>query len=252
VCPTFAALAGLPFGDKVTQLRRPDVRDKIVAESAALERRPWDTVFELTDTPDYEPDPAVSSIAARAAGAGVPPAEFAYDLLLQDDGQRLFLHATQNYLDGSLRVCHEMLSSNSTILGLGDGGAHLGLICDASWPTTMLAHWTRDRSRGPKLDLVNVVRAMTSEVADAVGLNDRGRIAVGYKADVNVIDYDRLRLRAPHVVHDLPAGGRRILQAADGYQATFVSGTMTHREGKPTGAYPGRVVRGAQPGPAAG
>jgi N-acyl-D-amino-acid deacylase len=143
-----------------------------------------------------------------------------------------------------------MLSSDSTILGLGDGGAHLGLICDASWPTTMLAHWARDRSRGPKLDLVTVVKAMTSAVADAVGLKDRGRIAAGYKADVNVIDHDRIRLRAPHVVHDLPAGGRRILQEADGYAATFLNGTMTHRNGRPTGAYPGRVVRGAQPAPA--
>jgi N-acyl-D-amino-acid deacylase len=250
VCPTFTALGGLPFADKITQLRRPDVRDQIVAESTALERRPWDTVFELTDPPDYEPDPAVSSIAARAASAGVSPAEFAYDLLLEDDGQQLFLHATQNYLEGSLRACHRMLSSPSTIPGLGDGGAHLGLICDASWPTTMLAHWTRDRSRGPKLDLVSVVKAMTSEVADAVGLQDRGRIAVGYKADVNVIDYDRVRLRAPHVVHDLPAGGRRILQQADGYVATFVTGTLTHHDGKPTGQYPGRVVRGAQPPPA--
>jgi N-acyl-D-amino-acid deacylase len=249
-CPTFAAVGSLQLDDKMTQLRRPDVREKIVAESIAMERRPWNTVFELTDPPDYEPDPAVSSIAARAASAGVTPAELAYDLLLQDEGRRLFLHATQNYLEGSLRACHEMLSSESTILGLGDGGAHLGLICDASWPTTMLAHWTRDRSRGPRLDLVSVVRAMTSKVAAAVGLMDRGRIAVGYKADINVIDYDRIRLRAPHVVHDLPAGGRRILQEADGYAATFVSGTMTHRGGTPTGAYPGRVVRGAQPVPA--
>ncbi len=250
VCPTFAALGGLPLGQKIAQLRRPDVRENILAESIALEQRRWETVFELTDPPDYEPDPSSSSIAARATSAGVTPAEFAYDLLLQDDGQRLFLHATQNYLEGSLRACHEMLSSPSTILGLGDGGAHLGLICDASWPTTMLAHWSRDRSRGPKLELVSVVKAMTSEAADAVGLRDRGRIAPGYKADVNVIDYGRVRLRAPYVVHDLPAGGRRILQQADGYVATFVSGTMTHRDGQPTGNFPGRVVRGAQPVPA--
>jgi len=144
-----------------------------------------------------------------------------------------------------------MVTHKDTVLGLGDGGAHLGLICDASYPTTMLAHWTRDRTRGPKLPLTDVVKALSSETADLVGLRDRGRIGVGYKADLNVIDYDRIRLRAPRVRHDLPAGGRRIIQPADGYVATVVTGTVTQRDGEATGAMPGHVVRGSQSAPTA-
>ena len=139
-----------------------------------------------------------------------------------------------------------MLTHKDTVLGLGDGGAHLGLVCDASYPTTMLAHWTRDRTRGPRILVQDAVKALTSEVADTVGLRDRGRIEIGRKADMNVINYDRVLLRAPRVVHDLPTGARRIIQPADGYVATVVTGAVTHRDGEPTGAMPGRVVRGAR------
>ena len=248
-CPSYRALSALPFEEKVAALRDPVTRGRIIAEAAKDPYPRWEYRFEFTGPPDYEPAPA-ESLAARAARAGVTPQELAYEMMLQDDGRRLIFHAFQNYGYGSLSASYEMMTHPDTVLGLGDGGAHLGLLCDASYPTTMLAHWTRDRTRGPKLPLPAAVRAMTSQTAEAVGLRDRGRIAPGYKADLNIIDYHRLRLHLPTVARDLPAGGRRIVQRADGYVATFVNGIATHRDGWPTGALPGRVVRGAQPDPA--
>jgi len=248
-CPSYRALSALPFEEKVAALRDPVTRGRIIAEAAKDPYPRWEYRFEFTGPPDYEPEPA-DSLAARAARAGVTPQELAYEMMLEDDGRRLIFHAFQNYGYGSLSASYEMMTHPDTVLGLGDGGAHLGLLCDASYPTTMLAHWTRDRTRGPKLPVPAAVRAMTSQTAEAVGLRDRGRIAPGYKADLNIIDYHRLRLHLPTVARDLPAGGRRIVQRADGYVATFVNGIATHRDGWPTGALPGRVVRGAQPDPA--
>jgi N-acyl-D-amino-acid deacylase len=248
-CPSYRALSALPFEEKVAALRDPATREHIIAEAAKDPYPRWEYRFEFTGPPDYEPAPA-DSLAARAARAGVTPQELAYEMMLEDDGRRLIFHAFQNYGYGSLSASYEMMTHPDTVLGLGDGGAHLGLLCDASYPTTMLAHWTRDRTRGPKLPVPAAVRAMTSQTAEAVGLRDRGRIAPGYKADLNIIDYHRLRLHLPTVARDLPAGGRRIVQRADGYVATFVNGIATHRDGSPTGALPGRVVRGAQPDPA--
>src|SRR6185295_13412647 len=145
-----------------------------------------------------------------------------------------------NFADGSLSAPYEMITHPDTVLGLGDGGAHCGLVCDASYPTTMLTYWTRDRTRGPRLTLPEVVKKLAADTAELVGLKDRGRVAVGYKADLNVIDYDRLRMFRPEPVYDLPTGGRRIVQRSEGYVATLVSGVVTYREGQSTGAMPGR------------
>ena len=151
-----------------------------------------------------------------------------------------------NYVSGNLDTTREMLAHRDTLPGLGDGGAHVGIICDASTPTFLLTHWARDRKRGAKLPIETVISRQARETAAAVGLNDRGVIAAGYKADINVIDFDRLTLRAPEVAYDLPTGGRRLMQRADGYVATIVSGAVVRREGADTGARPGRLVRGAQ------
>ena len=249
-CPTYAALTALPFPARVAELRRDEVRAQILTEAERALDPAWQYRFELADPPCYEP-PADDSIAARAVREGVTPQALGYDILMKNNGTQLLLGAMQNYAASSLDACYEMLKHPDTILGLGDGGAHLGLICDASYPTTMLGYWTRDRTRGPRLAIPEAVHALTSSTASAVGLNDRGRIAPGYKADLNVIDYDRLQERIPTVVRDLPAGGRRILQRADGYVATVVNGNVTARDGEPTGALPGGLVRGPQRSPGA-
>jgi N-acyl-D-aspartate/D-glutamate deacylase len=205
-------------------------------------------MFILGDPPDYEQD-ASRSIAARAERAGVSPAAYAYDRLLEHDGHALLYFPFLNYADGSLDPSLEMMRDPNAILGLGDGGAHLGTICDASFPTHMLTHWTRDRTRGAKLPIETVVRWHARDTAHAVGLDDRGVLAPGWKADLNVIDYDALRLREPRMVRDLPAGGGRLVQRADGYRYAIVSGRITYVNGEATGALPGRLVRGAQPAP---
>lgn len=242
--PTYAALRTQDFSSLVDCLRDVSVRQKILAETSH-EAQLWDTLFELTDPPDYEPMPS-ESIFQRSRRSGLSPEEVAYDIMLNSGGRRMLLRTLQNYAAGSLDACYEMLTDPVSVLGLGDGGAHCGLICDASFPSTMLSLWVRDRVRGPRLDLATVVRSLTREAADVVGLGDRGTLAVGLKADINVIDPDVIRARAPRVQHDLPAGGRRLVQDADGYRATVVTGTVTRRDGHPTGARPGRVVRGAQ------
>jgi N-acyl-D-aspartate/D-glutamate deacylase len=210
-----------------------------------------DKLFSLADPPDYEPT-ADASIAARAARLGVRPEELAYDLLLEKEGRAILYRPLLNYVDGNLDVVLAMLQHRDTVIGLSDGGAHVGMICDASLPTFMLAHWARDRSRGIRLDLPRIVRSLTSDTAGAVGLHDRGVVQAGYKADLNVIDFDKLHLHAPDIAHDLPLGGRRLIQKADGYAATIVSGTVVSRDGTPTGALPGRLIRGQQARPTTG
>ncbi|MET0577342.1 MAG: amidohydrolase family protein [Ilumatobacteraceae bacterium] len=245
---TYAELSTLPLGERVEEMRHTDVRARILDELDAEPSSSWDQRYLLEDPPNYEPEPS-ASFAAQAARAGTTPQAVAYDALLEDGGRRLILQPFQNYAAGSLDACYEMLQHPSTVLGLGDGGAHCGLVCDASYPTTMLAYWTRDRTRGPRLSVPDVVQSLTSSTASTVGLRDRGVVAPGYRADINVIDYDRLQARLPQVVRDLPAGGRRIVQKANGYVATVVAGTVTARDGESTGALPGRLVRGAQPAP---
>jgi N-acyl-D-aspartate/D-glutamate deacylase len=249
-CPTYRELTALAFDEKIEALRQDSVRERILAELPAGSERAWRFRFELGDPPCYEP-PEDDSLAARAARAGVSPEALAYDVLLEDGGRQLLLHAFQNYAASSLDACFEMMRHPDTVLGLGDGGAHVGIVCDASYPTTMLSYWTRDRRRGPRLSVPEAVHALTSRTASTVGLLDRGRIARGYKGDLNVVDYDRVQERRPTVVHDLPAGGRRIVQRADGYVATVVGGRVVRRDGTSSGELPGRLVRGPQPAPPA-
>ncbi|MBO0865597.1 MAG: amidohydrolase family protein, partial [Mycobacterium sp.] len=173
----------------------------------------------------------------------------AYDRLLDDDGHAILLGAMANFQNNSLNTVGELLRRDDVVLGLGDGGAHYGMICDSSFPTYLLTHWTRDRSSG-RLSVPEAIRELTSVPARVAGLRDRGRIAVGYKADLNVIDHAGMRLHKPVVTHDLPAGGRRLDQTADGYVATIVSGEVIALDGVPTDARPGRLIRGRQPVPA--
>jgi N-acyl-D-aspartate/D-glutamate deacylase len=198
---------------------------------------------------DYEPSLA-DRIDKRAKAAGLSVEEFAYDLLLADEGRAIFYQPGANYRDGNLNAVREMLGHPQAVVGLADGGAHYGMICDASFPTYFLARWARDAEESQRIALPQAIAALTSEPAALAGLNDRGRLAVGLKADLNLIDFDRLKVHVPTVVHDLPAGGRRMRQLADGYVATIVSGQVTYRNGEPTGALPGRLVRGQRGVPA--
>jgi N-acyl-D-aspartate/D-glutamate deacylase len=200
--------------------------------------------------PDYEPTPD-HSLAAIAAERGVDPYELALDHMLLRDGRGMLYLPLLNYAQNTLDPAYEMLQHDCVVPGLSDGGAHVGMICDGSFPTTNIVHWTRDRTRGPKLPLEKMIKAQCRDTAETVGLYDRGVIARGYRADLNVIDYDRLKLKAPSVAYDLPTGGRRLIQRAEGYTATLVAGQVTYRDGEPTEALPGRLLRGGQAAPAA-
>lgn len=253
--PSYREIAGLPLAERVAEMRKPEVRERILSDKPASDGHPlmfavqaFDWIFPLGDPPDYEPDPS-NSIGARAKARGVSPLEEAYDRLLDDDGHAMLLVTLANFRDASLDTVAELVRREDVVLGLGDGGAHYGMICDASFPTYMLTHWARDRASG-RLTVAEAVRELTSVPARVAGLADRGRIGVGYKADVNVVDHDALRLHKPIVSYDLPAGGRRLDQSADGYVATIVSGQVIAENGVPTEARPGRLVRGRQPAPA--
>jgi N-acyl-D-aspartate/D-glutamate deacylase len=256
-CPAYREIAQRPLAERVAIMRDPAFRAKVLeqararADGDAFQRRvaAWDRMFPLGAQPDYEP-PLSDSIAARAARAGVEPAAFAYDLLLESEGRSFILAPFANYADGNLDVCHTMLENPNTLVGLGDGGAHVSIISDASFSTYLLTHWGRDRDHD-RIPLERLVHKHTQGNARAVGLLDRGVIAPGLKADLNVIDFGRLAVRAPAMAHDLPAGGRRLLQPAAGYVATVVGGVVTYRDGEPTGALPGRLVRGPQAAPVA-
>ncbi|BBZ00956.1 amidohydrolase [Mycolicibacterium chitae] len=251
--PSYQEIADLPLDQRVDEMRKPEVRQRILSDAPG-EGHPlmfaaqlWDFMFPLGEPPNYEPDPA-DSIGARARARGVSPLEEAYDRVLDDDGRAMLLVTLANYRDNSLDTVAELIRRDDVVLGLGDGGAHYGMICDASFPTYMLTHWVRDRASG-RLSIAEAVRELTSVPARVAGLHDRGRIAKGYKADLNVIDADRLTLHRPVVAHDLPAGGRRLDQTADGYVATIVSGEIIAENGVPTPARPGKLVRGRQPEP---
>jgi len=191
---------------------------------------------------DYEPSPS-NSIAARADAEGRSAWAVALDAMMAEEGKGLLTHTFENYSEGSLEVIREMLIDEATIMGLGDGGAHVCTVCDAGSPTFLLSHWARDRKRGPRLPLEFLVRKQTRDCALAYGLPGRGVVAAGYKADINVIDFERLRVLKPEVVYDLPAGGKRLIQRARGYRHTFVAGTETVRDDQHTGELPGRLIR---------
>lgn len=250
--PAYQALPQ-DFDARITALGDPQMRARILAEKPTGGMTPlqsmsndFERMFVLGDTPDYEPKSS-DSVAARARDLGIPAQDLAYDLLLEEGGHAMLYVAIGNYAQGTLDPIREMMLDDCTVLGLGDGGAHYGMICDASFPTFMLTHWVRDRETG-RLPLEWVVKALSQDPAHAVGLKDRGVIAIGMKADLNVIDLGGLRLHKPGVLHDLPAGGRRLAQGADGFVATIVSGAIIQRDGSPTGILPGVLVRGAQPG----
>ncbi|MDA9399063.1 N-acyl-D-amino-acid deacylase family protein [Bradyrhizobium sp. CCBAU 45389] len=249
--PSYKAIAHLPLGERLARLRQADVRKAILSETATATDDPlffrpnYDKMFLLGDPPDYE-QPPENALGPQARRQGRQPEELAYDAMLSDEGRGMLYVPFLNYADGNLDATREMLLDPQSVPGLSDGGAHCGIICDASFPTYLLTHWTRDRTRGEKLSIPFVVAAQSRKTALSVGLTDRGLIAPGYKADVNVIDYDRLHLHPPKVHYDLPVGGRRLLQDVDGYEATIVSGVVTRRHGEATGRRPGKLIRGAQ------
>jgi N-acyl-D-amino-acid deacylase len=259
VRPSYKALESLPIAEQRARLRDPELRRKILAErpSAAevaklaqfrqLITSRFDKFFVMGNPPDYEPAPE-KSVAAIAAREGRSPDEVAYDYIL-GEAQYLYFPVV-NYTVGDHEPIREMLNDPACLLGLSDGGAHCTSIVDAGVPTFMLTHWSRDRSRGPKLPVEMLIKRQTSETADFFGLADRGRLAPGLRADVNLIDYDRLQVQKPELVHDMPAGGRRFVQKVDGYEATMVAGKLIFERGEHTGALPGRLVRAGRDGAA--
>ncbi|KPK08894.1 MAG: hypothetical protein AMJ64_02050 [Betaproteobacteria bacterium SG8_39] len=249
--PLWTAMADLSPVERSHRIRSDTVlRRRLWAERPDDSHTRWiagllERTFQFSEPLDYEPVPA-RSVTAVARAANRDPFEVALDWLLENEGRALLLHTFENYYDGDLEVIREMLQDPATISGLADAGAHVGLLCDAGAPTTMLTHWARDRTRGPRLPLESLVKKQTRDTALAYGLRDRGLVAPGYKADFNLIDFERLRARLPQLIYDLPAGGRRLVQRADGYRSTFVSGVEVMHEGEPTGELPGRLVRGPQ------
>ena len=254
--PTFIKLAAeLNMQELRAELARPDVRAQILADEdlpvdmnvqfdglgIALSQIPH-LVYAMGDGTDYEPTPEMS-VKALADKAGVSTHEMFYDLLNENGGTAFLMFPTLNYVGENHDVIYDMLTNPVAINGLADGGAHVRMICDASIPTYLLTHWARDRVRGKKISVEEAVRLQTSETANVLGLQDRGAIAAGKRADLNIIDFENLRINPPHEADDLPAGGRRLLQSADGYVATIVNGVITRRDGADTGARPGRLVR---------
>ena len=249
-CPAWREIADLPHVEKVARLSQPDFKARILAERQEdhlMRSRvtQWDRIFPLGDPPDYEPA-ADKSVAARAACEGRSPEEVGYDMLLEGDGKAILYRPLSNYSYGNLDTVADMMQHPNSLVGLGDGGAHVGVLTDASAITYMLTHWTRDRDRGAKFSLPWAVKRLTRDNATAIGLNDRGLLAVGKKADINVIDHDNLKIGAPEVLYDLPGGGKRMVQRTEGYDATIVAGQIVYRKGVATNALPGRLVRGGR------
>ena len=249
---TYRAIAdGNPdLSARARRLADSTVRERVLAElgqSPATVRISFDRMFSLGTRPNYEPSPD-ESLAAIATRAERSPQEVLYDLLLQDDGRALVYAPVLNYADGNLDHVEEMLQHPWCVPGLSDGGAHVGTICDGSFPTTLLQHWGRDRPHG-RLPIELLVARQCRATAEAVGLFDRGLLEPGMRADINVIDFESLEVEAPMMAFDLPAGGKRLLQRARGYRHTFVAGVETYRDGESTGALPGTLVRGGQPNP---
>src|ERR1700710_789025 len=249
--PSYKAIAHLPLAERLKRLHQAETRKAILSEHATSTDDPlffrpnYDKMYLLGNPPDYE-QPLENTLGAEARRQGRQAEELAYEAMLSDEGRGMLYVPFLNYADGNLDATREMLSDPNSVPGLSDGGAHCGIICDASFPAYLFTHSTRDRTRGEKLSIPFVVAAQSRKTALSVGLCDRGVIAPGYKADINVIDYDKLHLHPPKVHYDLPVGGRRLLQQVDGYDAAIVSGVVTRRGGAATGSRPGRLVRGAQ------
>jgi N-acyl-D-aspartate/D-glutamate deacylase len=252
-CPSYQAIADLSLEERVEHLRQPAMRSALLSELAASAATPlgqrlveFTNIFRFGNPPEYDPGPE-HSLAATAAREGRTPGEVAYDLMMADDGHGTLYSPFANYAERNLNACGDMIAHPDTVIGLGDGGAHVGLVCDSSFQTFMLSHWGGPNGR---FELPWLIKRQTSDTARAVGLKDRGVVAPGMKADLNVINPDQLGMEVPHMQFDLPAGGRRLMQRANGYTATIVSGTPVYRQGVATDALPGRLVRGPQAAPA--
>ncbi len=253
---TFYEIADKPLAERAAALRDPDFRARLLAETVEIDPSTivgvlfgsFGKMFRLSDPPDYEPHPSTSA-AAEAERRGVTPQEVLLDWLAEEQGAALLYFPLMNYLDGDLEMVREMLTHPQASFGLSDAGAHCGTVCDGSFPTTMLTHWARDRKRGERLPLEWVIQKLTRGGAELVGLEDRGLLAPGMKADINVIDFEALALHAPKVVRDLPANGRRLLQRASGYRYSIISGEVAFKDGEGTGTRRGRLLRGARPDP---
>jgi len=247
--PSFTEVSRLPLEQKLAALADPERRARILNE---ITRPGFERLFKLMDDgrklwllgerPNYEPNPE-DSLYARAQRTGVKPWALIYDEMIAAGGKQIFYTPFANYAENNLDCCREMIMHDHTVMGLGDGGAHVGTICDASFITTLLTHWGRDRSRGEKIDLPTLVKRQSLDTARAVELSDRGALLPGMRADINIIDFENLHVRAPEIIHDLPAGGARLQQKADGYLATIVAGLVTYRNGEASDALPGRLIR---------
>ena len=251
-CPTFKTINDLPLDEKVAKLRDPEIREKILSEDPVKEstfplihRMSYTHMFLFQDK-NYQPQEQ-DSMAAVAGRSNRSAPEVAYDWLVDNGGKNFLYMPITNYSDFSLSASEKLLNEKMAIMGLGDGGAHVGFILDAGFPTWLLAHWGKGER---KFAIPELVRRLTSDTAGAAGLGDRGRIAVGLKGDLNVIDWDTLDFEAPYVIQDLPAGGKRLMQGASGYDYTIVSGEVTHKDGEPTGVLPGKLIRGQRGMPA--
>ncbi|WP_411291808.1 N-acyl-D-amino-acid deacylase family protein [Sphingorhabdus sp.] len=253
--PAWAEIEMLPWAEQLERLKDRAFKARLISEDSVFPESDiidflrivaggWPVHFEMGPEFNYEPRQD-ESVMARAMAAGVSPAAYAYDLLMQDDGTGFIYFPILNYRDGNLNFLEELQTRDDCVNSLSDGGAHCGTICDAASPTFMLQHWVRDRA-GTRITLENAIKRQCHDTARLYGLNDRGILKPGYLADINIIDLDRLKLSKPWLAFDLPAGGKRLLQKADGYVATVKAGVVTFREGVMTGALPGIVVRGPQ------
>lgn len=247
-CDAWREIEDLPHKEKVKHLKEPEFKRRLLTEPQGehvMRTRvtEWDKIFPLGDPPEYEPFPE-TSIAHKANTLGCTPEELAYDMLMENDATGILYRPLSNYTYGNLDSVFDMMTHPNTLVGLGDGGAHVGVLTDASAVTYMLTHWARDRSRGARFNISDAIKRLTSDNANAIGLGDRGILKIGKKADINVINFSKLKINAPEVLYDLPSGGRRMVQRIDGYDATIVSGEVVSKMGKPTEALPGRLIRG--------
>ncbi len=247
--PSFTEVAHLPLKERILALADPGRKARILAESTG---KGFGRMFRLmdegrkiwlmSDPPNYEPSPE-DSLNAQAVARGLEPWSYIYDVLLQNNGRSLLYTPFANYAQNNLDCCRDMILHKDTVMGLGDGGAHVGTICDASFITSLITHWGRDRVRGEKIDLPTLIKCQSRDTARAVDLTDRGTLEPGMKADVNIIDFENLSVRLPEIVNDLPAGGARLQQRAEGYLMTIVNGEPTYIDGEETDSLPGRLVR---------
>lgn len=258
--PAWLEIMDKSWNEQLAHLKDPAFRQRMLTEPNQFPESDliglimivaggWTLQYEMTPSFNYEPRQN-ETIAARAAAAGVKPEEYAYDLLMRDEGRGFIYFPILNYADGNLNFLEALQEADDTVNSLSDGGAHCGTICDAASPTFMLQHWVRDRD-GKRITLENAVKRQCRDTALLYGLEDRGMIAPGYLADINVIDLDAVKLGKPWLAFDLPAGGKRLLQKADGYVCTIKSGEVTFRDGAYLGVHPGRLIRGPQRAPAA-